>query len=118
MQNGMHKASCNFSFSGLKTSVAKLVDDQRALLGLPPAQPKAAAAAAAAAAAGVDVAATIDSATEAKEAEFASVAADIAASFQRTVVLFLQQRTRRALSWLKVGGGGFPACLSPLPHTI
>jgi len=123
MQNGMHKASCNFSFSGLKTSVAKLVDDQRALLGLPPAQvgPKALAdkaAAAAAAAIGPDGGAPEGAGSEAQaegERAFERVAADIAASFQRTVVAFLQQRTRRALGWLKDDcaqhGGEMATCL-------
>ncbi|KXZ44450.1 hypothetical protein GPECTOR_67g290 [Gonium pectorale] len=38
---------------------------------------------------------------EAAEAEFTAACADIAASFQRTAVRFLQQRTRRALQWLR-----------------
>lgn len=33
-------------------------------------------------------------------------AADVAAAFQRVAVAFLQQRTRRALQWLKVGALG------------
>ncbi|GIL92769.1 hypothetical protein Vretifemale_20247 [Volvox reticuliferus] len=37
----------------------------------------------------------------AAEAEFSAAVADIAASFQRTAVRFLQQRTRRALEWLR-----------------
>ncbi|GFR51699.1 hypothetical protein Agub_g14143 [Astrephomene gubernaculifera] len=37
----------------------------------------------------------------AAEVEFTAACADIAASFQRTAVRFLQQRTRRALQWLR-----------------
>lgn len=37
--------------------------------------------------------------------EMRTLACDIAASFQKTTVTFLQQRTRRALSWLKVTDG-------------
>ncbi|GLC36767.1 putative tRNA N6-adenosine threonylcarbamoyltransferase [Pleodorina starrii] len=37
----------------------------------------------------------------AAEVEFSAAVADIAASFQRIAVRFLQQRTRRALQWLK-----------------
>ncbi|GLI67710.1 hypothetical protein VaNZ11_011978 [Volvox africanus] len=37
----------------------------------------------------------------ASEAEFSAAVADISASFQRTAVRFLQQRTRRALEWLR-----------------
>ncbi len=54
----------------------------------------------------------------AAEAEFQAAAADIAASFQRTAVRFLQQRTRRALQWLRddaaqegPGGAGFVRAL-------
>jgi tRNA A37 threonylcarbamoyltransferase TsaD len=133
--------SCNFSFSGLKTSVAKLISDEQARLGgdiasviqpgvattttvvqgaapasvvagEPPVTGGNQAAGSGAVAPGETAAqtATDNKATQqpeisSKADELRRSAADIAASFQKVAVAFLQQRTRRALQWLKVGTG-------------
>ena len=103
MQSGAHRESCNFSFSGIKTSVAKLIETERERLGLPAqlytgpgalsttgmkVTPQEAAAAPAAVV-DADVALELHRAT-----------CLIAAGFQRVSVRFLQQRARRALQWL------------------
>jgi tRNA A37 threonylcarbamoyltransferase TsaD len=123
--------SCNFSFSGLKTSVAKLISDEQARLGgdlssvtqpgstnttannvasnagdqgVTPAGQAGPASVSAAAdqAAGAEKENDAQQAGDSKAQELRQSAADIAASFQRVAVAFLQQRTRRALQWLKV----------------
>lgn len=104
MQSGAHRESCNFSFSGIKTSVAKLIETERERLGLPaqlytgpgassttgskvvPPQE-----ASAVPAAEVDANVTL---------ELHRATCLIAAGFQRVSVRFLQQRARRALQWL------------------
>ncbi len=132
--------SCNFSFSGLKTAVAKLIDEFKSKLGLShhtiildynkdtgditctatlpaqptqpqsangqPAQPVAACseaqpAATAAGAGAEEGGAQVCAGASVCEA-YVSAAADVAASFTHVAVRFLQQRTARALQWLKV----------------
>ncbi|GAX78502.1 hypothetical protein CEUSTIGMA_g5941.t1 [Chlamydomonas eustigma] len=124
MQSGAHRNSCNFSFSGIKTSVAKLIEEARVRLGLPA---QLYSGPGAVSTAGdkilpqshqqqqsannvklVHAAPTSgDSGESADSADKQLVSAQlhretclIAAGFQRVAVRFLQQRTRRALQWL------------------
>ena len=123
-QIGTHRESCNFSFSGIKTSVAKLIETERLRLGLP-AQlysgpgattttgAKVLPPSVAGVGGGSETIAPVPEAEGAGDGWDASgsrikeVDEDlhrslclIAAGFQRVSVRFLQQRTRRALQWL------------------
>ena len=123
-QIGTHRESCNFSFSGIKTSVAKLIETERLRLGLPAqlySGPGATTttgekvlppSAAGAGGGGSETSASVPEAEGAGDGGDTSGSRDkvdedlhrslclIAAGFQRVSVRFLQQRTRRALQWL------------------
>ncbi|KAG1680973.1 hypothetical protein FOA52_009932 [Chlamydomonas sp. UWO 241] len=120
MQTGAHRESCNFSFSGIKTSVAKLIEGERTRLGLSAtlytgpgsASARAALLTGTEAAEGAGSSAQVEGVkgvdgVEGVEGVDPHVATQlhastclIAAAFTRVTVRFMQQRTRRALSWL------------------
>mmetsp|Transcript_29259 Transcript_29259/g.57441 ORF Transcript_29259/g.57441 Transcript_29259/m.57441 type:complete len:845 (-) Transcript_29259:111-2645(-) len=83
MQNGPSRLSCNFSFSGLKTSVASLLEKETEKLKRD----------------------MMGDGEGGETAEFSEslqrLRADAAAVFQSVSVAFLQQRTRRALEWVR-----------------
>ncbi len=116
MQSGAHRESCNFSFSGIKTSVAKLIEAERKRLGLSPQlyvgpgavstageKPKQSTESVSCDGCGGGEGTWYNGQHEEEEGvvtELHRATCLIALGFQRVSVRFLQQRTRRALQWL------------------